>query len=114
MRTELLRVRVTPGEKIRIWHEAKDAGLTPSDYMRGLILNTKPVRKLPTPGRELLLKLLAEQNKAGSNLNQIARELNRKHSDHSEVPAMQRDLSFALAGYGDITTKLMEILTNGT
>lgn len=77
-RKNLLRVRVTDHEKSRIEQLAADAGLTPSDYLRGAAFHAKPERKVPTPDRTLMLKMLAELNKLGSNHNQIARALNRR------------------------------------
>ena len=79
-----IRLRATASEKSRIWQNAKDAGLTPSDFLRGLAINARPARAVPTPDREVLLKLLAELNMQGSNLNQVARALNRRQ-DSGEV-----------------------------
>jgi len=79
-RTHTFRVRTNDGEKTAIERNAKNAGRTPSDFLRGLGTygEAKPEREVPTPDREVLHKLLAELNKIGSNLNQIARQLNRK------------------------------------
>src|ERR1700754_2872047 len=102
MRTELLRVRVTPNEKKQVWNDASEAGLTPTDFMRGHILKADPVRKLPTPERAALLKLLAENNKIGSNINQIAYEMHAKHFADNEKPDIQRRIDQAMAEYSGL------------
>ena len=58
--------------------KADDAGLSPGAYMRACALgSTGPrARRSPTVDRELAARAIAELNKAGSNLNQIAHALN--------------------------------------
>ncbi|WP_374949569.1 hypothetical protein [Mucilaginibacter sp.] len=71
-------IRVNASEKSLIEQNAKLAGQEVSVFLRSLGAGTKPSRTVPTLDRELLLKVLAEAGKQGSNLNQIARALNRK------------------------------------
>lgn len=106
----VIRVRATAAEKSRIWLNAKDAGLTPSDYLRGLAVNARPVRAVPTPDREILLKMLAELNMNGSNLNQIARALNRRQDSAELIGTSEQALTNALYGVATLTRYLMEIL----
>lgn len=109
-RKNLLRVRVTDQEKSRIEQLAADAGLTPSDYLRGSVLHTKPARNVPTPDRALLLKVLAELNKLGSNHNQIARALNRRQGSEDLIGfdlQQVTDASFAIIVF---TKHLLDIL----
>jgi hypothetical protein len=79
-RIHTIRVRVNDGEKSTIEQNAKNAGRTPSDFLRGLGTygESKTERVVPTPDREVLLRTIAELNMIGSNVNQIARQLNRK------------------------------------
>lgn len=107
----VLRVRVTASEKSQIWQNAKSAGKTPSDFLRGLAVNAKPDRTVPTQDRELLLKLLAELNKNGSNLNQIARALNRKQGGADDPHFDELSLEYALRGVDTLTRYLMETLS---
>ena len=72
-----IRVRVTPAEKRHLWEMATEAGYTPSDFMRlRTLAAVQPTRRVPTPDRALLLLLMAELGKLGSNVNQIAHALN--------------------------------------
>lgn len=112
-RVHTLRVRVNDGEKSTIERNAKNAGREVSDFLRGLGTDgeAKTERIVPTPDREVLHRLLAELNKIGSNLNQIARQLNRKQ-DSNELqgfdPVMLENNSH---GVDTLTRYLIELLT---
>ncbi|EHQ29801.1 plasmid mobilization protein [Mucilaginibacter paludis] len=106
----MIRLRVTSSEKSQIWQNAKNAGSTPSDFLRGLALNAKPSRTVPTPDRELLLKILAELNKNGSNLNQIARVHNRMREDGEPINISEHAMNSAIYGVDTLVKHLMEIL----
>lgn len=77
-RTKTVRVRVKPSEKIRLQTNAANAGLSVSDWIRVKTIDAKPFLSKPKPEQEVLLKLLAELGKQGSNLNQIARHYYRQ------------------------------------
>ncbi len=110
LRTGVVRVRVTLSEKSRLSQNAKEASLTPSDFLRGLALGAKPSRNVPTPDREALLKLLAELNMQGSNLNQIARALNRRQ-DSPELQGIDITLLHnTLYGVDMLRNLLMQML----
>ena len=108
-----VEVRVTFAEKTQIKNTAKDRGLTTSDFLRGLAINAIPIRHVATPDREILLKILAENNKAGSNLNQIARALNRKVEDGLNLEATVKDIQYTIANYEKLQLQLMNILDHG-
>jgi hypothetical protein len=73
LRSEWLRARVRPDELHRIEQLARDAGKTPSEYVRDAALTAqiliKRTRRVP-PG------LLNELSRIGNNLNQIAKVCN--------------------------------------
>ena len=112
-RTHTIRVRVNDGEKSSIEQNAKFAGRTPSDFLRGLGTDhiAKPERIVPTPDREILHRLLAEINKIGSNLNQIARQLNRKQ-DSPELQGFDPSmLEITKHSIDTLTKHLIDTLT---
>lgn len=47
-----------------------------SDWIRLKSLDAQPLLRKPHPDKELLIRLLAELSKQGSNLNQISKHLN--------------------------------------
>ncbi len=66
LRTAQFRIRVTPREKDRIEHEAREAGLSSSDYLRRRALG-EPVVAQADAGAERQLR------RVGVNLNQLVR-----------------------------------------
>ncbi|MBD2704810.1 plasmid mobilization relaxosome protein MobC [Spirosoma sp. BT702] len=105
-----IRVRVTSAEKLRIWQMAADNGYTPSDFMRlRTMAATQPLRRVPTPERELLLNVMAELGKIGSNVNQIARHLNsRDETGHGIDP---EDINQAMQGLDALTAQVLKLLS---
>lgn len=112
-RSFMLRTRLTTDEKSRLDTMAKEAGFTTSDYVRKLVLGNIPTRNVPNPDRELLLKLLAETHKLGSNVNQIARALNvcLKKGQPLDVP--DHALTAALYGVDTVTRFIQTTLKDG-
>lgn len=108
-----IRVRVTSAEKLRLWQMAADAHCTPSDFMRTKTLGSPLTRRVASPDRTVLLNFLAELGKIGSNVNQIARALNRR-ADSGELVGIQfDDITRAMAGVDLLTTHLTRLLTDG-
>jgi len=102
-----IRVRVTQAEKNRIWQQAHESDHTPSDYLRVKALGATPLRYVPTPDRAVLLNLLAELGKIGSNVNQIARHLNTAQATQPE------SLIAAMTGVDALTAQLLQHLRDG-
>jgi hypothetical protein len=77
-RVKSLQIALTPEEFIVASERAAAAGLSPSSYGRALLLGAPGprARRSPPLNAELLAHAVAQLNKAGSNLNQIARILN--------------------------------------
>jgi hypothetical protein len=70
--------RATEGELAEIDALAERAGLTRSSFARASMLAAPemPATRRPPVEREVLAAILAQLGKCGSNLNQIARQLN--------------------------------------
>jgi len=78
-RTERVEIRLTEQERIDLGEHALEAGAEVSDYIRSKIFGTAPRKHARATGeRAELIKSLGELGKIGSNLNQIARALNRE------------------------------------
>lgn len=107
-----IRVRVTSAEKLRIWQMAASAGYTPSDFMRlRTMAATQPVRHKPTPDRELLLNVMAELGKVGSNVNQIARHLNSRDETGQLAGIKTDDINQAMQGLDALTAHVLKLLS---
>ena len=77
-RAARVTVRFLPEEHAELEARAAAAGLSPSAYLRACALGDAGprARRSPTVERSLAAQAIAELNKAGSNLNQIARAVN--------------------------------------
>jgi len=77
-RAARVTVRFLPDEHAELEARAAAAGLSPSAYLRACALGDAGprARRSPTVERSLAAQAIAELNKAGSNLNQIARAVN--------------------------------------
>lgn len=71
-----IEMRVTREKKQRIVNDAKEAGMTITDYMLASKLGETPRIKKADPDRAIKIRTLAELGKIGSNLNQIAKVMN--------------------------------------
>lgn len=82
-------VRLTDGEHEALSGRAESAGLTLADYIRSQALGAKPLRARVRPAveRAELARILAELGKLGSNVNQIARNLNRDRAEDGQFMA---------------------------
>lgn len=78
-RAKLAGMACTPEERAQLEAAAERAGMTLSSYMRLKCFGTAGPRAMRRPPveRAALAQLLAQLGKCGSNLNQIARALNR-------------------------------------
>lgn len=77
-REKSVKIALTPAELAEVLRRVAPSGLTPSSYGRALLLGTPGprARRAPPVNAEALARATAALNKAGSNLNQIARALN--------------------------------------
>lgn len=74
-------VRFDEKEYTELQTRAERAGLSLAAYLRACALGDAGprARRSPTVNRELAAQAIAELNKAGSNLNQLARAVNMKN-----------------------------------
>ena len=79
-RTELFNFRTTLAERAEIERAARQAGLSPSEYVRSLALGNKPRASRPATDPALiseLNRLVMEAKRIGNNVNQLARATHR-------------------------------------
>ena len=110
VRSIMLQIRITPKEKDRLFSLANEAEAEVSDYVRGKIFN-QSVRRSPRAkgDRAELIKILGELGKVGSNVNQIARAINRRENPQGlafdlalqDIASLGDQIRKALLAYGD-------------
>ncbi len=98
-RTERLNLRLLPDERAEIEIGAAAVGISPSDYARRLIIGGR-IKRAPVAKADPTLVLAI--NRAGVNLNQIARTMN---SGAGHVP---RDLADTLVRINRLLDKLQD------
>jgi methionine synthase I (cobalamin-dependent) len=77
-RDKSVKIALTSAELAEVLRRVAPSGLSPSSYGRAVLLGTPGprARRAPPVNAEALARATAALNKAGSNLNQIARALN--------------------------------------
>jgi hypothetical protein len=106
-RAARVTVRFLPDEHAELEARASAAGLSPSAYLRACALGDAGprARRSPTVERSLAAQAIAELNKAGSNLNQIARAVNMEQWPGSSsmieaTEAVKRAATMILQAFG--------------
>lgn len=84
-RSRVWQIALSPTEFEEAQIKAAAAGLSPSSFGRAALLGSPGVRarRAPTVNAAVLAQAIAALNKAGSNLNQIARALNASRAPGS-------------------------------
>jgi hypothetical protein len=112
-RLKVVKIRFTEAEFQKLSDGANEIGKTVSDHVRGVMLNTLPLKRPVTPSRQINLKGLAELGKIGVNLNQLQREINVKNK-FPDLGRIDPDLiNEALHGIKTLTYFLINELENG-
>lgn len=94
LRTERLSgIRLTPAEREHIEATAAAAGLDVTEFCRAAILGQRITAKRTRP----MDRALAELNRAGVNLNQIARMVNEGRGLPHDFPEVLAELRAAIA-----------------
>jgi len=112
-RTLRVDIRLNSLEQHRLFQQATSRGLSVSDYIRLTVLDSKPLLNQTDPGRASLIKGLGELGKIGSNINQIAKQINTDHKA-GRIPAIPADvITGALYGVQTLSDHLLKILSAG-
>jgi len=93
-----LQFRVTKEFKTEYIADAKEAGMTATDYFKWLAKKEKPRTIKATPYQEAMFSLLAEFKCVASNVNQIAKVMNTEKKDFLYCNGQGR---FDRANFGD-------------
>ena len=105
-RNKVLQVRLSDAEFAEIEAMADRAELTPASYARSVLLNAPAPRAKRRPAVDTVqvAKLLGEVGKIGSNINQIAHQLNAGTGTSSNA------IAAALADVAEMRKACMEAL----
>jgi hypothetical protein len=109
---ERVEFRLTTVELNYLVHGAQKAGLTVSDYLRMLALNSRIEHKIAPPERAVLIRALGEINKIGSNVNQIAKAINTQLKKGQQINVPDEVIGYALSGVGNMADAILKELTH--
>jgi hypothetical protein len=111
--TETIEIRCSKKQKQLLQFKANGKGLSLSDFARGKIMGAPPRVQQANPFRAQMIKGLGQLGKIGSNLNQIARAINRREAIGSEVPVTGAQIQSALNELQQLKQELLNYLTDG-
>lgn len=121
-RTEVITVRVTRAERVRIEHRAAAAGLTVSAWAAQALGHGRVTVETRPSARLLPAELVAEFKRIGNNVNQIAHALNaRSHVRDGALArqfadflkALLKDEYLKARGNGAAATALLKSASRG-
>lgn len=112
-RTVRLELRLTPEEEQTLLARAAERGMTMSDLLRSTALSTRPRVTRANPERAALIRGLAELGKLGSNVNQIARAINRQQAAGDRMDVAPEVVANALHGVHTLSSHLLKHLSDG-
>ncbi len=112
-RDTIIRVRLTQTEKKNLLTAAGVASCSLSDFLRLKALDNAPRNKRASPERAGFIAALAQLGKVGSNLNQIARALNRKAMTGQGADIPDEQIRHVLLHVDTLTLHLTELLEHG-
>ncbi len=105
--TARIAVNCTPAQKAAIMEKIDATGLSPSAMCLAVLLDVPlPRRRRPSVDTKLLVQVLAELGKIGSNINQIAYH----HNAGRPGDVMEGSVESALAELLEWRTALMQAL----
>jgi hypothetical protein len=88
-RTEVITVRVTKSERMRLAHRAATAGMTLSAWAAQALATGRVTVETRTEPRRLPPELVVEFKRIGNNVNQIAHALNARSNVRDGTVARQ-------------------------
>lgn len=107
MRNKIIRIRVSDAELAAVRSVAIARGLSMSDLLRRVAQGIRvPARRFHQADVTILLNLLAELGRIGSNLNQLTRRANA-----GKLNGHDADLAATLAGIDALRTRVRELIT---
>lgn len=102
-----LNVRVTKTERAAIQRRASELGISVSEYIRRATLSDSD-RPVIRTDHNTLKALYSNMRKAGSNLNQITREINSRHNIKSRIPELKTSIDALSKACEDVSRFILD------
>jgi uncharacterized protein (DUF1778 family) len=109
----LVQLRLTVEEKALLQLFAKCLGLTLTDFVKSRTLQKPPRIRKASFDREVLIQLLAELGKLGSNVNQIAKFMNSHRKTYYTVTVKESYIIEVLSDVKKLVDRILKELEHG-
>lgn len=104
----LIQLRTTEEDKQKMIELADEAGMNITDFIKSCTLGKEPRIKKANPDREILIRLLAELGKVGSNVNQIAKVMNTEKKTFYTVAVREDLIASVLATIQTVSSNIYQ------
>ena len=105
--TYRLNARLTGAEGQQLEQDAAAAGLSVSDYVRGLAVRAKPRRMKATPEQQAIIKGLGQLGNIRADINQLVKDRQKHHFVKPE------QVEATLQAITDLADQLLKLSGNG-
>lgn len=112
-RNKKVQIRFKETELQIVKDLADEQGVTLSDLVRMVLLNTKPSSKKASPERRALITALGQLGKIGGNINQIARAINEQRKAGVPIDFKLDELYNVFRNLKAISDDLINRIKNG-
>lgn len=109
----LIQLRTTEEDKKTLTDLAKEAGMNMTDFIKSRVFEYAPKTRVATFDREILIKLLAELGRVGSNVNQIAKVMNTEKKTFYTVSVREDIIRGVLATVQTVTSNIYKQINYG-
>lgn len=106
----LIQLRTTEQDKNTLREFAQRAGMNITDFVKFRTLSKPPRIKMATPEREVLLRLLSELGKIGTNINQMAKVMNTDMKTSFSVSVTEDLVAAALNSMKQTSSEILQAL----
>lgn len=109
----LVQLRTTEEDKQKLIELAKGMGMTITDFVKSRTLGNPPRMRKATFDREILIRLLGELGKVGSNINQIAKVMNTDKKTFYSVTVKETLIAQTLTSVTTLSSEILKQLDHG-
>lgn len=110
----LIQLRTTEEEKMEFSIRAKEAGMNVTDFIKSCTLGKAPRTRKADFDREILIRLLAELGKVGSNVNQIAKAMNTEKKSFYSITVKETLIVQTLATVQTVSSSIYKQINYGS
>lgn len=109
----LIQLRTTEEDKKMLVELAKEEGMNITDFVKSKTLGLQPRTRVASFDREIMIRLLAELGKIGSNVNQIAKVMNTEKKTFYSVSVREDVIRGVMAAVQTVSSDIYKQINYG-